>query len=130
MDCDAQFLLTMGHYCWVCGCSRPNEKFSGKGHRNHVCRDCRRLPKERIERIGLEDELFGFVMQSHISDKNLKRLKLLTEYPDAEIRKMAELLIRVGAIAPYKRKRWSKVREADPELHTQCVRLDWTSYPY
>lgn len=29
-----------GHYCRVCGCVRANEKFSGKGHRAHVCKDC------------------------------------------------------------------------------------------
>ena len=22
----------MGHYCWVCGRTRANERFSGKGH--------------------------------------------------------------------------------------------------
>lgn len=29
-----------GHYCFACGRSRPNEKFSGKGHRQHLCKDC------------------------------------------------------------------------------------------
>lgn len=31
-----------GHYCRVCGRFRANEKFSGKGHRQHVCKDCNR----------------------------------------------------------------------------------------
>lgn len=30
----------MGHYCRICGRTRSNEKFSGKGHKNHVCKDC------------------------------------------------------------------------------------------
>ncbi|MGD9569921.1 MAG: hypothetical protein AB7V48_16680 [Sedimentibacter sp.] len=30
----------MGHYCRICGRTRANEKFSGKGHKNHVCKDC------------------------------------------------------------------------------------------
>jgi hypothetical protein len=30
----------MGHYCRRCGRTRANEKFSGKGHKNHVCKDC------------------------------------------------------------------------------------------
>lgn len=30
----------MGHYCSICGRTRANEKFSGKGHKNHVCKDC------------------------------------------------------------------------------------------
>ncbi|SFG79600.1 hypothetical protein SAMN02982927_02803 [Sporolactobacillus nakayamae] len=32
----------MGHYCRICGRTRANEKFSGKGHRNHICKDCSR----------------------------------------------------------------------------------------
>ena len=32
----------MGHYCIGCGESRPNEKFSGKGHKQHICKDCKR----------------------------------------------------------------------------------------
>lgn len=31
-----------GHYCRVCGRYRANEKFSGKGHRHHICKDCNR----------------------------------------------------------------------------------------
>jgi hypothetical protein len=27
-----------GHYCRVCGRFRANEKFSGKGHRQQVCK--------------------------------------------------------------------------------------------
>ena len=29
-----------GHYCRVCGRRRANEKFSGKGHTTHICKDC------------------------------------------------------------------------------------------
>ena len=31
-----------GHYCWACGRRRANEKFSGKGHAKHICKDCAR----------------------------------------------------------------------------------------
>ena len=36
-----------GHYCKICGLIRPNEKFSGKGHANHICKDCSKLPAEK-----------------------------------------------------------------------------------
>lgn len=36
----------MGHYCWCCNRHRANERFSGRGHRDHICRDCQQLPKE------------------------------------------------------------------------------------
>ncbi|MCL2305650.1 MAG: cupin domain-containing protein [Planctomycetaceae bacterium] len=29
-----------GHYCRVCCRRRANEKFSGKGHARHICKDC------------------------------------------------------------------------------------------
>ncbi len=67
----------MGHYCRICDRVRPNEAFSGKGHRNHVCKGCAKLPKEQRNAIEQEEEIFGFLKQSHISDKNVARLKTL-----------------------------------------------------
>lgn len=37
-----------GHYCWACGRRRANERFSGEGHRQHVCRDCAKLGAEEL----------------------------------------------------------------------------------
>lgn len=37
----------VGHYCRICGRSRANEKFGGRGHALHICKDCQ-LPA-RIE---------------------------------------------------------------------------------
>lgn len=36
-----------GHYCKICGEQKANEKFSGKGHAAHICKECERLPIER-----------------------------------------------------------------------------------
>ncbi|MBM4764981.1 hypothetical protein [Bacillus sp. B15-48] len=38
-----------GHYCKACGRTRANEKFSGKGHRLHICKDCKRNGKKAHE---------------------------------------------------------------------------------
>ena len=38
-----------GHYCWCCGRVRPNEKFSNKGRRRHVCKECQKLGKEELD---------------------------------------------------------------------------------
>jgi ribosome-binding protein aMBF1 (putative translation factor) len=48
-----------GHYCHVCGRYRANEKFGGKGHARHVCKDCAREQKaaarqRRRERMAEE----------------------------------------------------------------------------
>lgn len=37
-----------GCYCWVCGRIRPNERFSGGGHRQHICRDCKKHGPEEL----------------------------------------------------------------------------------
>jgi len=40
-----------GHFCWRCRRHRANEKFSGKGHRQHICKDCNKeLQQEKRER--------------------------------------------------------------------------------
>jgi len=45
-----------GHYCWRCGRRRANEKFSGKGHAKHICKDCakeQRAKERKKRRIAL-----------------------------------------------------------------------------
>jgi hypothetical protein len=37
-----------GHFCWSCGRTRPNERFSGKGHARHICKDCQKLGAEEL----------------------------------------------------------------------------------
>lgn len=38
-----------GHFCWACGQVRASEKFSGKGHPRHLCKDCARLGKAELK---------------------------------------------------------------------------------
>jgi hypothetical protein len=35
-----------GHYCRICGRRRANEKFGGRGHAQHICKDCQRELKQ------------------------------------------------------------------------------------
>lgn len=37
-----------GHYCWSCGRIRANERFSGRGHARHLCKECARLGKDEL----------------------------------------------------------------------------------
>lgn len=44
-----------GHYCKICDQWKANEKFSGKGHATHICKECASLPIERkneLQRIN------------------------------------------------------------------------------
>ena len=47
-----------GHYCKVCGRYRANEKFTGKGHAAHICKDCAKLPPEEKAKQETMNRLF------------------------------------------------------------------------
>ena len=94
-----------GHSCRICKRRLPNEKFSGKGHARHVCRQCARMPREQREEIEQGDEIFNFLRQSHISDKNLKRLEVLVQSPNPRIADLAGIVLEVARVKPGKRKR-------------------------
>jgi hypothetical protein len=106
----------MPHYCRICDRYRRNEKFSGRGHRDHICKDCQRLPREERDRIDCLDELDNFLNQSHISPKNIARLEVLTQHGSGEVRKLAKLLLEVARLTPHKRRRCKILAQKDPIL--------------
>lgn len=95
----------MGYYCKICGRSRPNEKFSGKGRKNHICKDCAQMPKEEKEAIILEEEIYNYLRQSNISQRNISRLKQLTDSSDSKISELANIVLEVAQIKPHKKRR-------------------------
>lgn len=48
----------MGHYCRICGRTRANEKFSGKGHKNHVCKDCSCKSGRKAKKDAINESIF------------------------------------------------------------------------
>ena len=42
-----------GHYCKICGERKANEKFSGKGHAAHICKECTALPQEKKNELQI-----------------------------------------------------------------------------
>lgn len=53
----------------------------------------------------MENEIFGYLKQSHISDKNVKRLKQLVNSESDKIAKLANIVLEVADVKPYKRRR-------------------------
>jgi hypothetical protein len=106
----------MGHWCRICDHNRANEKFSAKGHKNHVCIDCAKKPKEEIEIIDQEQEIFRYLNQSNISAKNLSRLELLAKSQNQRIAELAEIVLEVGRIKPHKRRRLKFLASGHREL--------------
>jgi len=95
----------MGHRCRICGAIKPNEKFSGKGHKNHICKQCSSKPKEEIDEIDQKEEIFGFLKQSHISSKNTARLQKLAASENADVSKLAGIVLEIAKVKPYKKRR-------------------------
>src|SRR5258705_8671013 len=96
----------MPHFCRICHRNRPNEKFSGGGHKIHVCRNCQKRPASERARIENTDEIHRFLTQSHISEKNLSRLRALAASSDESVAGMAKVVLEIGKVHPYKRKRF------------------------
>ena len=105
-----------GHYCRICGSIKPNEAFSGKGHRIHVCKKCALLPKEKRQEIECKDEIFNYLRQSHISDKNVSRLKKLAVSPNERIAELAGIVLEVAEIKPYKKRRLKELAKKNRDL--------------
>jgi len=63
------------------------------------------MPREKRDAILHEREILGFLEQSHISSKNLARLRALGRSKYTRIANLAHLVLDVGAAAPYRRRR-------------------------
>jgi len=59
-----------------------------------------RLPSEKRRQIEELDEITGFLTQSNISEKNLKRLALLVESADEEVAQLAKVVREIAEIRP------------------------------
>jgi hypothetical protein len=106
----------MGHYCRICGRERPNEQFSGKGHKIHVCKRCQAKPETERRAIEDQDDLFRFLKQSHISEKNVIRLGQMAKSDNPQVASLAEIVLEVARLKPYKTRRLKFLAQKHPEL--------------
>ena len=120
----------MPHYCRICDRGRPNEKFTGRGHRDHICKDCQRLPRSEREQIERMDELSGFLEQSNISAKNIARLEILIHHNDHEVKRLAALVLDIARMKPHKRRRWKFLTQNHPVLFARLKELYRGDLPY
>jgi len=78
----------MPHYCKICGEYKSNESFSGRGHAQHICKKCRKLPKEvRDERITLNRV---YELPWRLSKGQLQWLEKLKQSDSEAVREAAE----------------------------------------
>ena len=113
----------MGHWCWVCGNILPNEKFSGKGHRRHICKKCAKFPKEEIQKIRDSEFLHSLLNQKTISPKNIKMLEAMKENYEGQMQEQAEAILHLARIRSYKKKRLGFIYHNHRELFDRLVEL-------
>ena len=104
-----------GHYCRICGRYRANEKFSGKGHRNHICKDCARLPAEKRNEMETANRLMN--LPFWLSKKQRLWLEKMKKDNRDEVREAAEYAydLRFGKV----------VYDADEETGSVYDDIDW-----
>ena len=95
----------MGVFCRICGRVRANESFTGRGHRDHVCRECQDRPSPAQEWVSEIDELHCFLGQSNISARNIARLHALCAASREEVRQRAAMVLEIALVHPRKRRR-------------------------
>ena len=63
-----------GHFCYVCGEHKANEKFSGSGHAHHICKKCQALPvAKRNEMVDIRK--IGNMTFRYLSKAKIKWLR-------------------------------------------------------
>lgn len=81
-----------GHYCIVCGSRKANERFTGKGHSRHICKDCsKKSPELQKEQIDI-NTIYGLYRYSNLSKNNKKMLMNFLSDKRDRVRKAAEAI--------------------------------------
>ena len=87
-----------GHYCWACDRRRANEKFSGRGHARHVCRDCAKLGAEELAyRQALRNLERCMTWEGLIPRKRRRSFERFLNHDDPRIRACAEEMLKQDA---------------------------------
>jgi hypothetical protein len=74
------------------------------------------MPAQERELIEQEQEVFGYLKQSHISDKNLHRLRTLAASAQPRVRELAAIVLAVAEVKPYKKRRLKVLARERPDL--------------
>jgi hypothetical protein len=83
-----------GHYCRVCGDYKAHEKFSGRGHAVHICKECqRKSPAEQAEEMTL-NKLNGMALR-YINKEEIKWLEHRRRDSRPRVRELAQTVFEV-----------------------------------
>ena len=109
-----------GHYCWSCDRTRANEKFSGKGHARHLCKDCARLGTEELAyRQTMRDLDRSLTWDGHIPKRNREQFLKYLNHKDEQIRDYAYRIETTHAWAVAEQRLDREIEEFLSELATE-----------
>ena len=63
------------------------------------------MPKDERDSVEQSEEIFGYLKQSHISVRNVTRLKTLTVSSNLKTSELAGIALEVALVKPYKKLR-------------------------
>ncbi|MFO0916275.1 MAG: hypothetical protein U0795_25170 [Pirellulales bacterium] len=79
-----------GHYCWACDRIRANERFTGRGHARHVCRDCLQLGTQELAyRQAVRNLESCLDFDGLIVGKHRQAFERFKQHEDSRIRALA-----------------------------------------
>lgn len=108
-----------GHYCWCCDRIRPHEKFSGKGHARHLCKDCARLGAEEVNyRQALRNLERCMGLSTTIPRKHRESFNRFLTHQDPRIRAAAR---EMEALDAQTRAEWQELRRQEHELEDRML---------
>ena len=109
-----------------------NEKFSGKGHARHLCKDCARLGKEELAyRQTMRDLDRLLTWNGHIPRRNREQFRKYLNHKDERIRAYACRIVSAEAWAVAERRLDRDLEEFLSELAAEegIVALDIDPVP-
>ena len=74
------------------------------------------MPKDEREAIEQKDEIFDYLKQSHISEKNMARLRNLSSSTNDEIAYLSSIVLDVAKVKPHKKRRLKELAQKRRDL--------------
>lgn len=100
----------MGYYCRICGTVKANEKFSGKGHKRHICKKCSKLPATDREDLKILNKIYGLFRYDNLSKVNRRMLEGYLKHKSEKIRAASEEMLN-----QFSRTKYDDIYESDLE---------------
>jgi hypothetical protein len=106
----------MEYMCRICDKVKPKHAFTSNGLKFHTCKNCKLQPYQRTEERKQLDEIFDFLCQTRISEKDSFRLEALAASENPKVSLHATLVLEASRIKAYKKGRAKFLQKNHPDL--------------